>query len=207
MLENCNKFTNLKIYISGYGPFMNVVENPSQKLVEYIIENKNKLNPKCEIIYHTVFDVSVDYVKNNISNCHNIIKESKNENDLHLIIHFGVSKESKEINLECRAQNYIKDYVNLDCVIVENSNDHFCKLDLDLISNKLNEKHKVKTSLDAGTYLCNFVYFTSCQKFENHNNVIPVFIHIPCFDEVCLEDCSRFFFDFIQEVCQHHLSI
>ena len=48
-----SNYEKLKVYISGYGPFMDIVNNPSNVLVDEIMRNKNnfesKLNNLCEI--------------------------------------------------------------------------------------------------------------------------------------------------------------
>ena len=36
-------YKRMKIYITGYGPFFEITENPSQKLVQAILENQKNL--------------------------------------------------------------------------------------------------------------------------------------------------------------------
>jgi hypothetical protein len=76
--NSSSSYKNLKVYISGYGAFMNIKNNPSQFLVESIIKDKNKihkeLEDRCQIVHETIYKVSCDYVSNYITNCHSIIE-------------------------------------------------------------------------------------------------------------------------------------
>jgi pyroglutamyl-peptidase len=204
--SECKSFKQMKIYLTGYGPFLNVTDNPSQKLLELILEDKNYLNEGCEIVYDTIYQVSVDHVKENVKECHSAIQNNLHKCEvLHVLIHFGVNCGGKDIHLETRAQNYIRDYVKLDCLINEHNEDFFCKIDLDKVARELQDKHKVKTSTDAGTYLCNFVYYTSLYEFRDIQNVVPIFIHIPPVEEMTIENCRNFFYDFIEKLREYYL--
>lgn len=206
------KFKKIKVYVSGYGPFMSIKENPSQKLVEYIIEKKEyihkSMDQKCQIVHEKIYEVCVDYVQENVKNCHSCIKEELSKNshdleelhDLHLITHFGVYSGSDKIHLESKAKNKIKDYKKYDCPIRKDGHEEFvCKLDLEDIARELKERnHKIGTSEDAGTYLCNYIYYQSADAFKDCHNVIPIFIHIPDLNVCSTEDCHNFFVDFLK---------
>jgi pyrrolidone-carboxylate peptidase len=200
-------YKKIKIYLTGYGPFLDVTENPSQKLVQLILEEKQNLKENCEIVYDKIYQVSVDHVKENVRECHSVIKSNMEKPEvLHLLVHFGVNTGGKNIHLETRAQNYIKDYLKLDCLIDENHDDFFCKIDLDKIASELQEKqHNVTTSINAGTYLCNYIYFISSCEFKDHENVVPLFIHIPSIEDMDLEKCRNFFYDFVGKLHEKYL--
>jgi len=206
-------YEKLKIYITGYGPFMDILENPSQVLVDKIMSEKNnyeaKLNNYCEIVHKTIYEVSVDYVSQNLKDCHALIEKSVTcgNKELHLLVHFGVNSCSSKILLEVIAKNDIYDYVSPRCEISSEGNDlYLCKLNLEDLSNQLREiGHNVTTSTDAGTYLCNFIYYKSSENFSCCDNVIPLFIHIPL-PEVCsAEDISKCFFDFLKIVVSKYI--
>jgi pyroglutamyl-peptidase len=205
-MDNSCKYEKLKVYISGYGPFMNIKNNPSHVLVESIINNKShyekQLNYLCELAHNEIYEVSVDYVSRNVTKCYSLIeKEVKcGGKELHLLVHFGVNASASSINLEIIAKNEIMDYIKPKCRISEEGEDlYLCKLDLDNISKELSKLgHNIKTSTDAGTYLCNFIYYKSSEKFFGCENVIPIFIHIPV-PKVCSTDnVNECFLDFLK---------
>jgi pyroglutamyl-peptidase len=207
-------YKKLNVYVSGYGPFMNIRENPSQKLVEYIIQNKENihksLDEKCQIVHEKIYDVCVDYVKENVKHCHSCIQEELNKNSiegLHLIIHFGVHSGSDKIHLERKAKNKIKDYRKYDCEIRNDGQDELmCKLDLENLADTLRQNnHKIGTSDDAGTYLCNFIYYQSADTFKECENVIPLFIHIPDLNVCSTEDCHNCFVDFLKVLVDKYI--
>ena len=203
----------LKVYISGYGPFMDITENPSNTLVDHIMMNKSKyekeLDNFCEIAHKEIYEVSVDYVSENVKKCHALIDDGLRceEKGLHLLVHFGVSSKSDCINLEVVAKNEIHDYISPRCRINEEGEDlYLCKLDLEMISKELcSLGHNVKTSTDAGTYLCNFIYYKSSEKFCNCENVIPLFIHIPLPQICSAEQISKCFLEFLKIVLRNYL--
>lgn len=205
-MENFSKYEKLKVYISGYGPFMNITNNPSHELVDYIMNMKchyeKELNNLCELTYKEIYEVSVDYVSRNMTKCHSLIEDEIKcgGKELHLLVHFGVNSSASCINLETNAKNEIFDYLQSRRRINEDGEDQFfCKLDLDNISKELSiSGHKVTTSTDAGTYLCNYIYYKSCEKFSCRQNVIPLFIHIPLPKVTSTNDINDFFLDFLK---------
>jgi len=210
---NYSQYEKLKVYISGYGPFMDISENPSNILVDYIMQNKSsyekELNNICELAYKEIYEVSVDFVSQNVKKCHALIDEGLRcgEKELHLLVHFGVNSKSDCINLEIIAKNEIHDYIKPRSMINQEGEDlYLCKLDLDMISRELcSLEHKVNTSTDAGTYLCNFIYYKSSEKFFNCENVIPLFIHIPLPQTCSAEEISKCFLDFLKIVSNKYL--
>lgn len=66
--------------------------------------------------------------------------------------------------------------------IFENGNDgYFSTFNYDEIFHKLNEENiKTKMSFSAGTYMCNYVLYSSLYKAKKENLNIPIgFIHVP----------------------------
>ena len=62
-----NIYDKLNIYLTGYGPFMTIKENPAEKVSSYIFQNYSKLNTQTtNILYNQIFEVKTDYVDNNI---------------------------------------------------------------------------------------------------------------------------------------------
>jgi pyroglutamyl-peptidase len=216
-LSNCCKqYQKLKVYITGYGPFMSIRENPSQKLVEHIVGNKSTihshLDNKCEITHDSIYQVSVDYVKQNVTKCHSCIQEclekENSKSELHLVVHFGVNSGAQQIHLESTAKNKIRDYVQYDGKIHDEGEEELkCKLDLESVAKHLQgNNHKVSTSDDAGTYLCNYIYYQSANAFSGCDNVIPIFIHIPDLSVCSIEDCHNCFVDFLKVLVEKYIA-
>ena len=61
---------------------------------------------------------------------------------------------------------------------------------------KLNEV-ECKFSNDAGTYLCNYIYYTTLTNYLNNDNVCSFFIHIPTLENYDLNKHEKFFANFI----------
>ncbi len=78
-MEN-SRYKKLKVYITGYGPFKDITNNPSHRLVDFIMEKKSEyekdLKNLCEIVHKEVYEVSINYVSENVGKCHSLIEES-----------------------------------------------------------------------------------------------------------------------------------
>ena len=124
-----NTYDKINIYLTGYGPFLTIKENPAEKISSYILENNSKLSTeKTKIIYNQIFEVNTDYVDNNISKLFDVIKKNENNNDnknvLHVIISLGVAENRKVNTLEIRGQNHYYDLLN-DRKIDENKPEYY----------------------------------------------------------------------------------
>ena len=201
-----NIYDKLNIYLTGYGPFMTIKENPAEKVSSYIFQNFSKLNTQTtNILYNQIFEVKTDYVDNNISKLFDIIKkyenneEDKDKNILHIIISIGVAENRKVNTLEIRGKNYIYDRI-VDKIIDENKPDYYysktpIKYIIKGIQNFNNSE--CKYSNDAGTYLCNYMYFTTLSKCFDEKNICSFFLHIPTLNNYSIEKQEIFFKNFI----------
>ena len=201
-----NIYDKLNIYLTGYGPFMTIKENPAEKVSSYIFQNFSKLNTQTtNILYNQIFEVKTDYVDNNISKLFDIIKkyenveEDKDKNILHIIISIGVAENRKVNTLEIRGKNYIYDRT-VDKIIDENKPEYYysktpIKYIIKGIQNFNNSE--CKYSNDAGTYLCNYMYFTTLSKCFDEKNMCSFFLHIPTLNNYSIEKQEIFFKNFI----------
>ena len=201
-----NIYDKLNIYLTGYGPFMTIKENPAEKVSSYIFQNFSKLNTQTtKILYNQIFEVKTDYVDNNISKLFDIIKkyenneEDKDKNILHIIISIGVDENRKVNTLEIRGKNYIYDRT-VDKIIDENKPEYYysktpIKYIIKGIQNFNNSE--CKYSNDAGTYLCNYMYFTTLSKCFDEKNMCSFFLHIPTLNNYSIEKQEIFFKNFI----------
>ena len=201
-----NIYDKLNIYLTGYGPFMTIKENPAEKVSSYIFQNYSKLNTQTtNILYNQIFEVKTDYVDNNISKLFDIIKkyendeEDKDKNILHIIISIGVAENRKVNTLEIRGKNYIYDRI-VDKIIDENKPEYYySKTPIKYIIKGIQNFNNTecKYSNDAGTYLCNYMYFTTLSKCFDEKNMCSFFLHIPTLNNYSIEKQEIFFKNFI----------
>ena len=198
-----NIYDKINIYLTGYGPFLTIKENPSEKIVTHIFNNSPKLNTEfTKIIYNQIFEVKTENVDNNISKLFDIIKKhnDSNKNILHIIISLGVADNRKVNTLEIRAKNHIYDDI-VDKKIDENKPEFFysktpIKYIIKGIQNFKNSE--CKFSNDAGTYLCNYMYFTTSNKCFDEKNICSFFLHVPLLSNYSIEKQEIFFKNFIE---------
>ena len=199
-----NTYDKINIYLTGYGPFLTIKENPSEKIVTHIFNNSQKLNTEfTNIIYNQIFEVKTENVDNNISKLFDIIKKHNNDNNkniLHIIISLGVA-DNREVNtLEIRAKNHIYDRI-VDKKIDEYKPEFFysktpIKYIIKGIQNFKNSE--CKFSNDAGTYLCNYMYFTTSTKCFDEKNICSFFLHVPLLSNYSMKKQEIFFKNFIE---------
>ena len=105
-----NIYDTIYIYLTGYGPFLTVKENPAEKISSHILKNSSKFNTeKTFIVYNQIFDVKTDYVDINIYKLFDFIKIfEKEKNALNIIISLGVAENRKVNTLETKAQFFEK---------------------------------------------------------------------------------------------------
>lgn len=179
-------YSKINLYITGYGPFHGITNNPSELLANKIKENKEMIeklhNNQIQIKEISIMDVDVDYVKDYLTKLHEKILADDEKDQMHIVINMGVNANITKsvINLETTAKNYIYDGVKYDGKIIEDSDikEILCKLDLNLIQNILG-KEISELSNDAGSYLCNYSYFFNSFYFKNKENFYCEFIHLP----------------------------
>lgn len=171
-----------KIHITGFGSFGNVSKNPTEILMgklKEMIQEKSLKNVSCQVL-----QVKTEIVNQYFED----IKECS-PNDIFL--HFGVDASSQNIALECRAKNQIKEFK--ECLKIDGKKESEyqkrTKLNIEDLCEKLNSKldHQIsEISDDAGTYLCNYIYFKSLE-FSEKNGTNSLFIHVPHQDTMDIE--------------------
>ena len=180
-------------------------QNPTETLVKEIISKKDLFNKdNIEIINHKIFEVSTDYVDNNIHSFYKEIEHDKEGDVLFLIVHFGLSVFTTIPKIETTAINYIDDETKSRPICDNDGKCFLSKLDTECIVNNLNKtenkKRQCKVSKDAGNYLCNYIYYKSLKYYEKIPNVLVTFIHIPLFKNYSLEQNLDLFQRFLENV-------
>ena len=198
-----NKYDKINIYLTGYGPFLNVKENPSEKISTHIFQTNSKLNTEStSVLYNQIFQVNTVYVNNHISQLFDLIKKySLNDNNkdvLNVIISIGVAENRKVNTLEIRGKNFIYDRI-LNKKIDENKPEYYYSKNpiKYIIKGIQNLKSDCKFSNNAGTYLCNYMYFSTLVKCFDEKNYCSFFLHVPLLENYSMEKQEIFFKNFI----------
>lgn len=164
----------MKIIITSFGPFQDFKMNPSHEVMQLL---KNKFDkeghPELHVEWKTL-DVSYSSVaefKANISNQKTMF-----------LLHMGVAANEPLLRLEIMARNecFGQDITGLNPsanFIYENGGNLKTNISLDFIHAFISRhSEKVRISEDAGTYLCNFLYYNSLAEYGTETPVL--FAHI-----------------------------
>lgn len=165
-----------KVVLTGFGPFMDVLENPSADIQKYIVQKFEEHFPTdsgVKLLHQGIIVVEADQVDKEISLIEEKIKNNKanNPNDRYLLLHLGVaSKMTKnQLKLETRCFNarnfedqnsYNEDYR----VQIENDQElgaiYTTPINLQSIVDKPQRKDihpKLVLNYNPGNYLCNYI--------------------------------------------------
>jgi len=172
-----------KVYLTGFGPFGDIAKNPSDEICKDLAES---LRISVPVERSGTIEVSEAYVNKHVS------QMNISENDI--VIHFGVAESSDRIYLECRAINDktfpIPDVQgNKPDGRILKEYDEFVYTSLpvpELACSIRDNGYLCDISYDAGTYLCNYLYFRSLLRLKSRR---VLFVHIPKF-EVMSKDCQ-----------------
>ena len=196
-----NKFEKINIYLTGYGPFQTIKENPAEIVSNFIFDNKGKLNTlNTSILYNQIFKVKTEDVDENINKLFNYVeKNNVDKNTLHIIVSFGVAQNRPVNTIETLAQNYIYDLIKDQKINESNPELFYSKNPVKSIVKGIQKMNEIKCkySNDAGTYLCNYMYYTTLTKCLNDENICSLFIHIPTLENYDLNKHEKFFKNFI----------
>ena len=150
----------MKILLTYFKPFGLINSNSSEQVASKLDVNKIGLD--------------VSYEKD-----FNKLKEEYLSGDYDFIIMLGQSAKRRFISIEKRAKNYnnpnIKDnYGTLPSELIEGGNEEYLYTSFDI--NKL-LTDVVKESSDAGSYLCNYLYYKVLSNLTKNS----LFIHLPLY--------------------------
>ena len=192
------RYEKIKLFLTGYGAFQGIKDNPTQKLVRYIEDNKKDFETKTtKIKATTIYEVTVKYVKENLPALYKKIKNKSNR--LNIIIHFGLDSNRPQFNLEEKAKNKISEFPYEPKVPIDPKypDELLTNIKINKIIEELpKDNFHANISHDAGTYLCNYIYFNSLKEFQQNENTKVLFIHVPTFENYSF-DIQR---DFVKEL-------
>lgn len=204
------------LLISGFGPFGDIVDNPTAQILHTLRESEGtSLAPSCPLQVFTILEVSTAGVEKYLESIEALCSS---KNSSRISIHLGVDSSATTFKLEkCCYNNCtfrIPDALGHQpeaCPI--DPSDAFdtaveSKFDLDLACDQLSSAgHCVQVSLDPGRYLCNYVYYrSSCHASSADKSKNPVvFIHVPPFSVIPFEEQVAFVRQavsvLVQQVC------
>lgn len=164
-----------KVLLSGFGPFLDIKDNPSEVIVRSLAQSMNVPH----IILPVVFGQAFDHLK--------ALCQEQNPD---IVLMFGVAATRSKICFERIGLNWVESKnpdtsmripptgkINLEQELALMSS-----LDLEKIISQYNlsERQHVEISYSAGAYVCNDLYFRMLN--EKSIEAEKLFIHVPSFD-------------------------
>ncbi len=176
----------MKIILTGFSPFADIKVNPSQVIVDDVMNNGRLALPNCKII--------CSILPTEYTSAETQLIELINSVGPNIIICLGVDPTSTELRLERVALNID------DAPITDNAGEircghviipggppaYFSTFPLRKIWKDLRGTGvPVRISNHAGTYVCNHVYYKSLHYIKtNKLDIACCFIHIPLLADV-----------------------
>lgn len=186
----------MKILLTGYGPFGEHTVNPSWQAVKTVFEHWN--HPEHQLKVQEV-PVSYSYVQSHIPS---LLKDFQPN----IVIHVGVGFAGS-VSLETCAHSTgysrhdIDDCcgpVHGECVCLQTT------LDIDKIISECckNVELNIVKSVNAGRYLCEYIYYTSMQETLKEGIKRKVlFVHVPPLTEMITLDKEQVVLEKVIQCC------
>lgn len=184
-----------KLFLSGFGPFLDVKNNPSEVLVKKLAEHFNCAH----IVLPVLFEQS-----------YSLLKPEVEKNQPELLIMLGVASQRSKIGFEKIGLNWvqsisadaghkipttgkIKPDQNLALMTDWSVDAALRELDPALMAH-------VEVSFSAGAYVCNDLYYRALD--DRKLQCEKLFIHIPPFEKIDLEQQFKVIMSFIEITLQ-----
>jgi pyroglutamyl-peptidase len=170
----------LSVLLTGFGAFPGVADNPSARLVENLGRAKGFAPPDCEL-HIRVLPTEWNAIET-------LVPVLLNSLQPHITIHFGVSQEARSLRIERRARNTVLpgvDAAGVRLVRWKIHRDGPGRLDStvsipSLVARLRQDGVPANSSVDAGSYLCNFLYYHALSwGVSRHQPAATLFVHIP----------------------------
>jgi pyroglutamyl-peptidase len=166
----------MKLLITSFGPFAEFKENPSNVVMQMLQQQMKSLEVNHELTFDTL-EVSYKAV--------DLFEKEYENSNYDLVIHLGVATNDNILRFEVRARNErsgkdVQGNAPERKEIIQNMTDLETTLNrVQLAAFCARYAGKARISDDAGTYLCNYVYFNSLINMGTSTKVL--FIHIADF--------------------------
>ena len=168
------------VLITGFGPFPGVPENPSEILAFELTDHAQQAWPDHQFKTH-IFATDWHSVQPELSRIFELHKPA-------LALHFGTGRQPSALHIERQARNFASgDEDVAGCnrchgpIHADAPSKLKTRLPLFTILNELRARGiNAQLSNNAGSYLCNFLYYNSLLNAKADENPSVVgFIHIP----------------------------
>lgn len=193
----------VKFVVTGFSTFPGVPQNPTETAVRHLkqllADGHIQLEGDAEICS---LDILVVSAKNVTAWLEELSRRFSGSEDTIILLHFGVDSKSHHFKLESRAVNeatfrcpdqdgWQPYQQSIDCQAGSRGDALLTPLPLNRLIGILQQAgFHVSISQDAGLYLCNFLYYMSlsCAAMKAHSTLQSLFVHVPKFDSISLED-------------------
>jgi len=210
-------------YITGFGKFQGVPENPTTRLMNNLKPYLNELG----VMGSSVWETSIEGVRAGLEQADAVVQSQyspgKNLVPQSIVyVHFGVDDSASYFALEYRALNSahfgIPDERGAqplnELISCEDGPDWSFRrtaLDLEDVCNRLRAlgHPRVAISQDAGRYICNYAYYSSLNSISGkegdwgHDE--SLFVHVPSLRVIPEEKQLRFARDLLTILAKHVL--
>ena len=162
----------MRILVTSFGPFNNFNTNPSNQIMLRLKERVNLSSPQLDYFTFETIEVSWRGVSKFI--------EAKKNDVFDFIIHLGVASNESKIRIETCGQNIQsgKDIENISPnghEIIKNESNLNTNISIEILNHFVSQNEYISISTDAGSYLCNYLYYKSLYFLGNKSLVL--FIH------------------------------
>ncbi len=190
----------MKILLTGFVPFTGVDVNPSQLIVEKIVE-RGLFSELCAEALPVEYGAADERLRR-------LIREFEPE----AVVCVGVAQSREKINLERVAINVddadvpdnAGEVASGRMIVADAPVAYWSTLPLERMEAALKAKDiPVDISNHAGAYLCNHAFFSARHELESESRNIPCgFIHVPVLCEMPSEECKGLPLDVMVEAIE-----
>lgn len=180
----------LRVYVTGFGPFGSITENPTSAICRWLQQHKAELAKQgVEAIGMDIVEVSAEAARAKAVEIASALAGLPGPS---CVLHLGIAPNSQRLCLECRAANVanfpipdMRGWVASNEPIIEGAPKHkYTALPLVELLCELHDRGiEMDISTSAGTYICNYIYYQSLMRV-GRSGVQVLFVHTPSFETV-----------------------
>lgn len=182
------------LYVTGFGPFQGVTDNPSQQLVEalpmYLKRSPCIWSANIELNCR-VIETSAEGSKLSLQEIYKDLSDRQTDFDVSVILHFGVHAGYQFFRCEAVGYNEAnflcpdeRGAVLTEQCVVEEDQFRAARYSpvptLNVVQKLAAQGHKVECTSDPGRFVCNHLYYNSlCLADALDGKAWCLFVHIP----------------------------